>query len=745
MSSEAPNERTTPPSIGALWALEATTDNVILLDREFQITYINQATARLNGIRQDSVLGRSIWDVWPGNVGTDIEKNYRKAMAEGVPVRFLHPYFEQGRFDLWLEIHAYPSPEGLAIFFHDLSDIKRQEDQLAEDRERLARAIAATDLGVWRVNLPFDGQPFYLSAQVRRHFGISMDEDVAMEQFAALLHPEDRESVAAAIAKAIEGHVPYDVVYRTIANDGKIRWVRASGNAFYRPDGTAYQFDGFTLDYTERVESERALRDANSRIEATLASADVGTWLLDVAKDQINGDANLGRLFGMDAEAARAGSAADYIARVHPDDQALVTEALGRSLAEGTRFDVECRVLANGRVRWLVARGMPETDTSGTVVRLPGVVVEITVLKATQEREKLALEAMRASEERFRQLVELSPATVWFAEPDGGLSYISRDFYDASGLTPETALPYGWAETVHPEDIQRVMIQWEDARLHESPYDTEFRIRLKTGEYLWISARALPVRNADGEVSGWLGINSDIQEKKEMEQTLLDRVAERTAELQRTIEEAEGFNYSISHDLRSPLRAIISTAQILLEEAGPELDGTHRKLLERQSHNARRLSDLIDELLRLSRFSRVAVNRESVNVTTLVQNLVGTLQTPCKIEIEEGLEAEADPQLLGTIFQNLVENACKFSPTGEAVQVGKRDGAFFVRDHGIGFEMTYAAKIFQPFERLVREDEFPGTGIGLANVKRLVERHGGTVWAESELGKGATFFFTLGS
>jgi PAS domain S-box-containing protein len=466
---------------------------------------------------------------------------------------------------------------------------------------------------------------------------------------------------------------------------------------------------------------------------------------LDVAKDQINGDVNLGRLFGMDAEAARTGTVADYLARVHPDDQGPAAEALGKSLTDGTRFDIECRVITDGRVRWLVGRGMPETDASGAVVRLPGVVVDITVLKATQEREKLALEAMRASEERFRQLVELSPATVWFAEPDGGLSYISRDFYDASGLTPETALPHGWAQTVHPDDIQKVAAAWEDARLREVPYDTEFRIRLRTGKYRWISARAVPVRNENGEVNGWLGINSDIQEKKEMEQTLLDKVAERTAELQRTIEEAEGFNYSISHDLRSPLRAIISTAQIVLEEAGPELDGTHRKLLERQSHNARRLSDLIDELLRLSRFSRVAVNREWVDVTTLVQNLVGTFQTQCKIEIEEGLEAEADPQLLITIFQNLIENACKFSPAGAAVHIGRRDGAFFVRDQGIGFEMTYAAKIFQPFERLVREDEFPGTGIGLANVKRLVERHGGTVWAESELGKGATFSFTLGS
>jgi PAS domain S-box-containing protein len=627
MSSEEPVGRSTQLP-GAMWALEATTDNVILLDRDFRITFINKATADLNNITQESVIGRSIWEVWPGNVGTDIEKNYRRAMAEGVPVRFMHAYFEKDKFDLWLEIHAYPSPDGLAIFFHDVTELRRQAAIVAEDRDRLA-------------------------------------------------------------------------------------------------------------------EIENELRAAKIRIEATLSSADVGTWVFDIKNDRMNGDSNLGRIFGLDPESAQSGTAADYISKIHPDDQGAVRAALGKSIADGTRYEIEYRVLADGKERWVVARGMPETDEIGNVIQLPSAVVEITALKATQERERAALEAMRASEERFRQLVELSPSTVWVAEPDGGLTYISRDFYDLSGLSPETALPHGWATTVHPDDIERVAGEWAQARQHELPYDTEFRIRLKNGQYRWISARAIPVRDANGQVTGWLGSNSDIHEKKEIEQTLRDRVVERTAELQRTIEEAEGFNYSISHNLRAPLRAIISTSQILLEEAGPELDAPHRKLLERQSYNALRLADLIDELLRLSRFSRVPVNRESIDVTRLVCDVISSIRTPCNFEVEEGMKAEADANLVTTIFQNLLENACKFSPLGGTVHVGKCDSAFYVRDEGVGFDMKFASKIFHPFERLVKEEEFPGTGIGLANVKRLVERHGGRVWAESELGKGAKFSFTL--
>jgi PAS domain S-box-containing protein len=591
-----------------MWAVEATTDNVILLNREFEITFINKATAELNGISQDSVVGRSIWEVWPGNVGTNIETNYRKAMAERVPVRFMHEYFEPNRFDLWLEIHAYPIPDGLAIFFHDVSE----------------------------------------------------------------------------------------------------------------------------------------LRAAKTRIDAILASADVGTWVFDISNDRVDGDVNLAKLFGLDPEMARSGTSAVYLKKIHPDDRDAVSAALGKSLAEGTRYEIEYRVILGDQERWLAARGMPETDESGKVVALPGAVVDITALKITQERERAALEAMRASEARFRQLVELSPSTVWFAETDGGLSYISQDFYDASGLTPEHALPHGWTTLVHPDDLERVMKEWANARQLESTYDTEFRIRLKSGHYRWISARAVPLRDSNDRVTGWLGSNSDIHEKKEIERTLRDRVAKRTAELERAIEEAEGFNYSISHDLRAPLRAIISTSQILLQEAGPGLEATHRQLLERQSYNARRLADLIDELLRLSRFSRVAVNREPLNITKLVREVVSSLNTPCTFTIEDGMEAQADGSLATTIFQNLIENACKFSPSGGTVRIGKRDDAFFVQDEGVGFDVKFVGRIFNPFERLVSEDQFPGTGIGLANVKRLVERHGGKVWADSEVGKGATFFFTLG-
>ncbi len=227
------------------------------------------------------------------------------------------------------------------------------------------------------------------------------------------------------------------------------------------------------------------------------------------------------------------------------------------------------------------------------------------------------------------------------------------------------------------------------------------------------------------------------------------RVAERTAELQRLHEEADGFNYSISHDLRAPLRAIAGTSSMLLSDCGDRLGEDVEILLRRQADAANRMALLIDNLLNLSRLSRQEMSIRSVDLTGMARDVAQELQVQglaggCRFEIEEGLTARGDPTLLRFVLINLMHNACKFSPQGGSVQIGRDgQGSFFVRDHGIGFDMQYVDKIFLPFERLVRDDQFPGTGIGLANVRRIVRRHGGKVWAEAEPGNGATFFFLL--
>jgi signal transduction histidine kinase len=226
------------------------------------------------------------------------------------------------------------------------------------------------------------------------------------------------------------------------------------------------------------------------------------------------------------------------------------------------------------------------------------------------------------------------------------------------------------------------------------------------------------------------------------------RVQERTAELKRLNAEAEGFSYTIAHDLRSPLRGIISTSRILLEDHEHELSCEAVSKLQRQAVAAGRMATLIDDLLRLSRLSREEMSLTEFDFSALAREVVADLSkdhetNTCKFEIQPGIKAFADPILIRLALLNLMQNACKFSPEGGTVRVGFDNGTYFVTDEGIGFSPAYAAKIFQPFERLVSEETYPGTGIGLANVKRIIERHGGRVWAESEPGHGAKFFFEL--
>jgi light-regulated signal transduction histidine kinase (bacteriophytochrome) len=219
--------------------------------------------------------------------------------------------------------------------------------------------------------------------------------------------------------------------------------------------------------------------------------------------------------------------------------------------------------------------------------------------------------------------------------------------------------------------------------------------------------------------------------------------------------ELDAFAYSVSHDLRAPLRSIDGFSQVVLEDYGPTLDDAGQEALSRVRAASQRMGALIDSLLRLARISRVAMNRELVDLSALARDIASGLEEAdpdrsVEVTIEPGLEAWGDRRLLAVALDNLIGNSWKYTerqPESRielaSVQVnGER--AFMVRDNGAGFDMQYADKLFGEFQRLHSEEEFEGTGVGLATVRRIVSRHGGTIWAESAVGHGATFYFKLG-
>lgn len=278
----------------------------------------------------------------------------------------------------------------------------------------------------------------------------------------------------------------------------------------------------------------------------------------------------------------------------------------------------------------------------------------------------------------------------------------------------------------------------------------------KDGREIPVEISLSPLQTDDGllVISAIRDVTAQRRAEAEI-QKLNEQLARRARELEATNSELEAFSYSVSHDLRAPLRSIDGFSQALLEDYEEVLDAQGQDFLRRIRAATTRMGELIDDLLRLSRITRAEMTVEDVDLSQMAREIVVRLQkmTPQRevhVVIEEGLVARGDRQLLRVLLENLIGNAWKFSAKqSEArIEVGARQDeehgcVFFVRDNGAGFDMTYADKLFGAFQRLHARSEFDGTGVGLATVQRVITRHAGRVWAEAEVGKGATFYFVL--
>src|SRR5712692_5084120 len=328
---------------------------------------------------------------------------------------------------------------------------------------------------------------------------------------------------------------------------------------------------------------------------------------------------------------------------------------------------------------------------------------------------------------------------------------------------------------VHPDDRERVTREMGEAVKEDLPYDTEYRVVWRDGTERVLAARGKPYRNTAGLPQRLTGVCWDITERRRLREELQRyatelerRVADRTRELEERNEalrrnaadlqaantELDAFAYSVSHDLRAPLRSIDGFSQVLLEDYTERLDEAGRESLQRVRAASQRMATLIDDLLKLARVTRAEMRSEVVDLSGMARDIVNELQRTAparqvEFAIAPGLQARGDPRLLRVALDNLLRNSWKYTakqprPRIEFGSIERNGGrAFMVRDNGAGFDMKYMDKLFGVFHRLHSTAEFEGTGVGLATVRRIITRHGGRIWAEGAVDRGATFYFTL--
>jgi PAS domain S-box-containing protein len=393
----------------------------------------------------------------------------------------------------------------------------------------------------------------------------------------------------------------------------------------------------------------------------------------------------------------------------------------------------------------------------------------IRALRTHDELEK-TLYALKESDTRYRQVIAQADEVPYYRDYNTkALTFYANDIEKITGYSAKELTLEVWDKL-----IQKIIMRNHNEGLSEAEairrirsgevaeWKADYRIKTRSGETRWLADSSIQVHDAEGKLTGALGILQDITERHQKEEEvrklneeLEQRVIERTTQLESTNKELEAFSYSVSHDLRSPLRSIDGFSLALLEDYGEKLDGTAKDYLTRVRSATQRMGELIDDLLNLSRVTRNEMNLEVVNLSNLAKVVVDKLLTiqpdrHVEISIMENLTVRADSRLMNIVLENLFGNAFKFTgkipnPRIEFGAVEPQNGkqVFFIRDNGAGFNMAFANKLFGAFQRLHVVTEFQGTGIGLATVQRIIHRHGGNVWAEAEVNKGATFYFSI--
>jgi PAS domain S-box-containing protein len=510
---------------------------------------------------------------------------------------------------------------------------------------------------------------------------------------------------------------------------------------------------GYFRNIAERVEGARKLEEEKQRLELALKGADMGLWDWNVQTGEVHFSERCATMFGYGPSELHPHTGT-WVEMGHAEDTPNLTEHLQAHLTgRTTLFQAEHRVRCkDGSWKWVLDSGkVISRDEAGKPLRMVGTCLDITTRKRAEgEIRKLATVAQKTDN------------AVIITDASGRIEWVNEGFTRMSGYAFGEAVGHKPGALLQGADTDPAAVgKMREAIARHEGVELEVLNYTKDGKPYWVYLSIQPVFDDNAVLRQFIAIQTDISGRKKAEATILElnagleqKVEERTAQLQSVIKELEAFSYSVSHDLRSPLRSIDGFSKMLLKDYEAVLDEDGKDYLHTIRQATQRMGHLIDDLLKLSKVSRTELNRFEVNLSGIAAQILGELgrekperQVTCQVMPD--LVAHVDHRLVQIALQNLLSNAWKYTSKKAAatIQVGKastqKGEAYFVKDNGAGFDMRNADKLFGAFQRLHTTREFDGTGIGLAIVQRIILKHGGEIWAEAAPGQGATFFFTL--
>jgi PAS domain S-box-containing protein len=520
---------------------------------------------------------------------------------------------------------------------------------------------------------------------------------------------------------------------------------------FRYPDGRWFQVhaqptrDGMAahiLDITESKRTEQSWQDMAQRLEFALAASGMGDWSWDAATDTVTMSEAAAAMFNIPPGPAMTWAAMLEI--LHPEDQERARLLVLQAIETRSNYAIEYRVSQkDGSWRWIAATGRGVYEANGQVIGMRGVVQDVTARKHVEM-------AFRESELRFRTLANQAPVLVWMAGEDRKRTWFNKPWLDFTGSILEQEIGDGWRRGVHPDDFDRF------SRLYDASFDTqqefeiEYRLRRHDGQYRWILAHGVPLHTERGGFAGFIGTCVDITERKLAEQEL----RQANDELRLANTDLEQFAFAAAHDLQEPLRMVISYTQLLARRLPTELDEKATEYITHVVDAAKRMSLLLQDLLSYTETARgTGEPGNRVDLNAVLNIALSNLQSSID-EAKAVVKREHLPMVLGResnyvqLFQNLLSNAVKYRRHDEPLQIfvsatRKGDQCIVrVEDNGIGIAPAYHKQIFGVFKRL-HGRRIPGTGIGLAICQRVIERAGGRIWVESDVGKGSAFCFSV--